>query len=410
MVRRPGGQFLRLTPVDRDDRRELREVDVSALGGQLADQYDALLLDLDGVVYRGPIAVPHAAEVLGDLAGAIRLAYVTNNASRTPDAVAKHLCALGLPATADEVVTSAQAGSALLAEQVPPGSRVLVVGAEGLEVALSEVGLIPVRRADEDPVAVIQGFSPHTGWTILAEATYALRAGAVWVATNGDLTFPTEQGEAPGNGQFVELLARVTGRTPTVAGKPFPALMQQSVQRVGSSRPLVVGDRLDTDIAGAVRIGADSLLVLTGITSLQDACLAEPGERPTYVGPDLRVLQLPVPEVDVVIGNHEVTATGPGWRALIDSSGLVTLHSDGSADVPVEGVESVWAGAQTLAECCWAARDHGLVATAGATPSVPSDVEPGAESPAHASEEGAEALDFGGLDDAATAVIQRMGM
>lgn len=267
------------------------------LPGPLVDHYDALLLDLDGVVYRGNDPVIHAVASLSDVhARGMKLAYVTNNAARTPETVAEHLRSLGLPADARDVVTSAQAGARALAALVPVGADVLIVGGPGLEQAVSEVGRRPIRRiAEGAPVAVIQGHNPQTVWTDLAEAGYLLATGVPWVATNGDLTVPTDRGIAPGNGSFVQILAQMVGRTPdVVAGKPQVPLMHASVERVAAQRPLVVGDRLDTDIEAAVAAGIDSLLVLTGVTTLADVVAAPEHQRPTYVARDLRVLCAPM--------------------------------------------------------------------------------------------------------------------
>ncbi len=261
----------------------------------LASEHDVLLLDLDGVVYAGPTALPHAVESLlaAQQRFGVRIAYVTNNASRTPDAVAQILADFGLPATAEDVVTSAQAGARVLAEQIEPGARVLVVGGEGLRVAVAERGFDVVDTADARPAAVIQGFSPEVGWTALAEATFAVRAGAVFVATNTDLTIPTARGIAPGNGTLVGIVANTVGRAPIVAGKPAAPLMLESVERTRATNPLVVGDRLDTDIEGANNADLPSLLVLTGVSSLADARAADRLQRPTFVGADLRALLEP---------------------------------------------------------------------------------------------------------------------
>src|SRR5882724_3016584 len=249
----------------------------------LATVYDAALLDLDGVVYVGGRAVPGAAEALGKAsAGGMRLAFVTNNASRSPSAIAAQLTSLGVPATAADVVTSAQAAARLLAERLPAGAPVLVVGAIGLRIALRQRGLRPVSTAAERPLAVAQGYTPDLSYGLLAEAALAIRAGAWYVATNADATLPTPRGPQPGNGSLVQVLVHATGQEPVVAGKPEPPLHAESVQRVGATRPLVVGDRLDTDIEGAVRGGADSLLVLTGVSRPADAIRAEPRRRPTY--------------------------------------------------------------------------------------------------------------------------------
>ncbi len=261
-------------------------------GEPLCTAYDTALLDLDGVVYTGDEAVPGAAEaVRAARAAGMRVAFVTNNASRTPAAVAAHLAATGIEAAEDDVVTAAQAAATLLATLVPPPGPVLVTGAEGLRVALAGAGYEAVPGAADRPAAVVQGYDPLLTYADLAEAALAVRAGAVWVACNLDATIPTPRGQLPGNGSLVALVAHATGRRPdAAAGKPERALHDEAVRRTGAVRPLVVGDRLDTDIEGAVRAGCDSLLVLTGVAD-EAALLAAPeGRRPTYVGLDLGAL------------------------------------------------------------------------------------------------------------------------
>ncbi|MBU6243582.1 MAG: HAD-IIA family hydrolase [Actinomycetales bacterium] len=273
--------------------------------GEPAGGHDVLLLDLDGVVYVGEDPVPWAVEsITSALAQGIRVAYVTNNASRPPGQVAAHLRSLGVPATGEDVITSSMAGAALMADRVP-GGRVLAVGGEGVASALRERGLTPVSSYDEHTAGVMQGYGPDVGWRELAEATYAVRAGLPWVATNLDRTLPTPRGPAPGNGSLVDLVAIVSGRRPdVVAGKPEPALLQEALRRTGAQRPLVIGDRLDTDIAAGHRLGLPTLLVLTGISSEADAIAAGPGWRPDYVAEDLRCLM-----------------PGRAWRTLAAEAG-----------------------------------------------------------------------------------------
>jgi glycerol-1-phosphatase len=256
--------------------------------GTLVDDHDVLLLDLDGVVYVGPDAVAGAPEVLRDVRrrGA-RVAFVTNNAARPPDDVARHLRELSIDATPDDVVTSAQAAARMLSARLSEGDRVLVVGAEGLRQALREVGLAPVASVDDDPRAVVQGFSPQTSWAMLDEACVAVRSGLRWVATNLDSTLPTPRGPAPGNGALVEVVAQTTGVRPEVAGKPAPALLDVAVDRTHARRPLFVGDRLDTDMAGARAAGLPGLHVLTGVSAVVDLLAAAPPQRPTYLSADL---------------------------------------------------------------------------------------------------------------------------
>jgi HAD superfamily hydrolase (TIGR01450 family) len=251
----------------------------------LATAYDCAMVDLDGVVYVGEHAVEGVPELLSKAREhGMAIAFVTNNAARTPEAVAAHLVALGVQAEAADVVTSAQAAAREVAARVEPGARVLVVGGEGLRAALAEHGLVAVSSAQDRPHAVVQGFHPAISWALLAEGGYAVRAGAVWIASNLDLTIPTQHGIAPGNGTLVNAVATAAGRRPdVVAGKPFRPLFDETVRRIASTRPLVVGDRLDTDIEGAVTCGADSLLVMTGVTGVAELCRADPRRRPTYV-------------------------------------------------------------------------------------------------------------------------------
>ena len=237
----------------------------------LVEVYDLVLLDLDGVVYIGPAAVPGAAEALDRVrAAGVRTAFVTNNASRPPEAVGAHLRELGVHAEDDDVVTSAQAAAAILNRRLPAGSAVLVVGGEGLYRALEAVGLKPVASVDENPAAVVQGFSPDIGWRLLAEGTRGVRSGLPWIATNTDLTVPTPYGPAPGNGTLVAAIATATSVTPEVAGKPQPTLFLEAVKRYGAERALVVGDRLDTDLEGARAAGMIGLAVLTGVHRVRD--------------------------------------------------------------------------------------------------------------------------------------------
>lgn len=306
--------------------------------------HDALLVDLDGTVYRGREAIDGAVETLEAARGrGVRLAYVTNNAARGPQEVADHLAELGLTVSGPDVVTSAQAAAAVLAERCVPGTRVLVLGTEALAVEVSGVGLEPVRRAADDPGAVVQGHSPQTGWAELAEATVALGAGALWVACNVDLTLPNERGLLPGNGSMVAAVRAASGREPEVAGKPAAPLLRQSIERVGAGRPLVVGDRLDTDIAGAYEVGADSLLVLTGVSTAAQLLDAPASRRPTHLGGDLRVL-------DEDLDAARLDAPDEGWSAdAADGDGggvVVTLHGTGD---PVAALRvlcaAVWARA-----------------------------------------------------------------
>lgn len=255
----------------------------------LAQAYDTALLDLDGVVYIGQDAVPG---VIGALNQAhdefgMTLTCVTNNASRSPQRVADHLVQLGLRVSAADVVTSAQAGAAELAKLIPQGSRVFVLGSQDLAREVELVGLLASSDDSLTYDGLIQGYWPDMPWRILDFAAELLRSGMPWVATNMDMTIPTPTGIAPGNGSVVQALGQSVNREPTlVAGKPQTPLMQQSIDRTNSKRPLVVGDRLDTDIHGANNVGVDSLLVLSGVTTLAEILQAPVELRPTYIAWD----------------------------------------------------------------------------------------------------------------------------
>jgi len=297
---------------------------IPSTGPSLAAGYDAILLDLDGTVFAGHSPIPGAVAAIADLPAA-GVRYVTNNASRRPGEVADHLREIGFDATPDQVVTSAQACARLVAKQVPPGTTVLVVGTDGLAAEIEEVGLVPTRSADDKPGAVIQGHSPLTDWAALSEAALAVAAGALWVATNVDATLPNERGMLVGNGSMVAAVASATKATPLVAGKPAAPLMNDAIVSASASKPLVVGDRLDTDIEGANAVDADSLMVLTGVSSLRDAMVAAPALRPTHIAPDLSALHVPATE-SVIAGNHAWAVSGAGTRLTVTA-----LTTDGAA-------------------------------------------------------------------------------
>ena len=284
--------------------------------------YDLAMLDLDGVVYIGPEAVPGAPEHLRDAREAgLRLAYVTNNAARPPATVAAHLRSLGVPADDHDVVTSAQAAARLVSRSLPRGAAVFVIGGEGLFVALEEQGLRPVQSIDEDPVGVVSGYHRELAWGTVSDGAILVARGLPWFASNTDRSVPTPHGLGPGNGMLVDVVQRFTGRQPEVAGKPLAPLFEETVLRVGGRRPLVVGDRLDTDIEGAANSGHDSLLVLTGVTGLEELVSAGPELRPTYIASDLRGLgrRHPMPvEQHGVVTCGEVTARVTDGRLRVD--------------------------------------------------------------------------------------------
>nr|WP_210732305.1 HAD-IIA family hydrolase [Cellulomonas denverensis] len=330
----------------------------------LAERYDLALVDLDGVAYKGhePIAGA-AAGLSGARAAGMRLVFVTNNASREPGSVAEQLTGLDIPAQAGDVMTAAQACAQLLASRLSPGAKVLVVGGAGMFTAVREAGFTIVESADDRPDAVAQGFAPELGWTQLAEAAYAVAGGAWFVASNLDLSLPTARGFAPGNGALVGTVTAATGVRPDSAGKPASTMYELAVQRAGAANPLVVGDRLDTDLAGARTGGYAGLHVLTGVSTGRDDVLADAGFRPHYIAADLGELLTPHPE-------PEQSAEG-WWRVRGAAARVVDrrleLHAaEGGSDRGVDLIRAACAAA-------WDAVDSGAGLDADSVPDLPVD-------------------------------------
>lgn len=316
-----------------------------AMASTPLDGVDAVLADLDGVVYAGPGALPHAVESLNAAAATARLGYITNNASRTDASVAEHLTSLGLDVAPADVITSPQAAMRLLADIVPPPATLLIVGGAGLVDEAEKAGYTVTRSADDAPDAVVQGFAPEVAWTDLAEAAFALKVpeeegGIPWIATNTDWTIPRERGVAPGNGTLVSAVHTAIGRLATVAGKPETPIFEEATERFGARKPLFIGDRLDTDILGAVRAGIDSALVLTGIDRPKHVLAAPEGSRPTYILSDLRELHEPYPTVTVKDGVHSVNG------AAVRVSGAdveIVAEGDSQIDLLRAGAAAIWA-------------------------------------------------------------------
>lgn len=311
---------------------------------------DLVLADLDGVIYRGPDAIDFAVASINRASEAVRVGYITNNASRTDASVAEHLTSLGLRVAPEDVVTSPQAAMRLLADLVPAGSTILVVGGDGLTHEVEKAGYTVTRSALDEPAAVIQGFSPEVGWPQLAEAAFALQgehAERPWVATNTDWTIPQARGTAPGNGTLVSAVHTAIGRLPSVAGKPETPMFTLAVERFGATKVLVIGDRLDTDILGAARAGLDSALVLTGIDQAKQVLAADPTMRPTYILGDLRELHEPYPvtvvkqrgaSVETTVGGAKVRLTGENLEVVSTGKVPIDLLRAGCAAIWNSGV------------------------------------------------------------------------
>lgn len=322
----------------------------------LAMRYDVALLDLDGVVYVGSHEVDGAAAALASARRlGMRLAFVTNNAARPPSVVAAHLSELGVPADPGEVITSAQAAAHYLAERLPPGSRVLVVGTTGLIEALGERGLVAVSGADEQPRAVVQGYSPDTNWRMLAEGAVAIRRGLPWIATNLDATVPSPRGPLPGNGSLVAALRHATGATPVSTGKPDPTMHRETVERSGAQRPLVVGDRLDTDIEGANAVGCASMLVLTGVTSAAELLAAPSTQRPGYVAHGLGGLLESHPAPEAAAGAIRCGA----WSVLLGDELRLAAQPGQTPGAPLDALRGLCVAAwRTGVTRCAADEEH----------------------------------------------------
>nr|WP_233614336.1 HAD-IIA family hydrolase [Leucobacter edaphi] len=303
-----------------------------------------LLADLDGVVYRGPGAIPGAVEELNRAAESVRIGYLTNNASRTDRAVAEHLSGLGLRAGADDVVTSPQAAVALLRETVPAGSTVLVIGGDGLVDELGKAGFGVTRSAEDDPAAVVQGFAPEVGWEQLAEASFALAERAdgtqlPWIATNTDWTIPVARGLAPGNGTLVSAVHTAVQRLPIFAGKPETPIFEAAFDRFGTRNALMLGDRLDTDIKGARAAGIPSLHVLTGVDRPKQLVAASRDMQPDFIVASLAELHEPYPETERLrgdvyqVGSARVVMEGHIVRVVAEGDQPINLLRAGCAAI-----------------------------------------------------------------------------
>ncbi|OOB89925.1 HAD-IIA family hydrolase [Rathayibacter sp. VKM Ac-2630] len=307
---------------------------------------DAVLADLDGVVYKGADAIPFAVDSLNRAGETMRVGYITNNASRTDASVAAHLSDLGLVVVPEDVVTSPQAAVVLLAGLVPAGSTILVVGGEGLTTEVERAGFRLTRSADDSPAAVIQGFAPTVGWEQLAEASFALHSGIPWVATNTDWTIPVARGIAPGNGTLVSAVHTAVGRLPVVAGKPERAIFDAATARFGSANPLFLGDRLDTDIKGANAAGMESAHVLTGIDRAKQLLAADATLRPTYVLGDLRELHLPYPATTIARnGTHSVRNA----KVRLEGDSVVIVEAgDDELDLLRAACSVIWSSGRAI--------------------------------------------------------------
>ncbi|MFM1994005.1 MAG: hypothetical protein RL537_694 [Actinomycetota bacterium] len=311
----------------------------------LIDKFDSLLLDLDGVVYRGKKSVTGAVESIkrAQQLGK-KIGYITNNAARTPEQIAQQLDAFGIEVLPNQIMGSAEAAAKLLASKLS-GGKVLVVGGEGLRTEVAKQGFEVVDSANDQPVAVLQGFSPDVGWPQLAEAAFAIQAGAMWIATNQDWTIPLERGIAPGNGTLVGAVHTAVGLLPEFAGKPFRPIFDAAIRQLGVSNPLVIGDRLDTDIKGANGAGLASACVMTGIAGKKELLGAKSDERPSFIIQDLGSLFEDYPEAKLDnfscrVGNSEV--------ALVGDKLLLAAGNSAAIDTIRAATNLVWSSGRPI--------------------------------------------------------------
>ena len=314
--------------------------------GALIDGYDVAMFDLDGVVYLGPEPVAGAVEGVTALQSrGVRTIYVTNNAARPAQKVADQLVGMGFRAGVDDLVTSAQAATGLMRRELPAGARVLVAGTQNLADHMTEAGFEVVSLASESPDAVVQGYDPQMTWPRLDEAAIAVQNGARWYACNTDTTRPTERGQVPGAGVAVYAVQVTTRVQPTVTGKPFRPLMEEALRRTGARNPIFIGDRLDTDIAGACTVGIDSCLVFTGVHGKLDLVEAAEGFRPTSIAWDIPGLLLPARELSS-------DADGVRCRGAYVSAPAGVARIEGDLSGREQQLDALWA----LARLVWDGR------------------------------------------------------
>ena len=330
-------------------------------GNALAEDYDCALLDLDGTAWSGDERIEHAAASVIEARGlGMVSAFVTNNAMRTPAQVTDKLNSMDFEATADMVMTSAMDIAAIMAEELAEGSKVLVIGGAGLRLALEERGFVLVDSADDDPAAVVQGLDKQVDWALLSEGAFAIERGAAFYASNLDATLPVERGQALGNGSLVRAIQHATRKRPTAGGKPEPGIYRRASELVGARNPLAVGDRLETDIMGAVAAGVPAMHVLTGVHMARDVIRAPRGQRPSYLAIDMRGLleAHPAPK-----HHRDGTWTcGLSQVAKVERSGILTLDDVELTEPVTITIDSY----RALAAAAWEYAD-----AAGSAPSCP---------------------------------------
>jgi 4-nitrophenyl phosphatase len=250
----------------------------------------AMIIDMDGVLWRGRTFLPGVNEFFAFLRRrSIPFILATNNSTATPQGVVDRLAQIDVEIQPSEVLTSSLATAAYLQTRFSEGTRVHAIGETAVRAAISEAGFKLSEDSDDVQVVVV-GFDREINWDKLTRAALAIQKGALFVGTNPDTSFPLEHGQAPGNGAFVTALQVTTHVDPIIIGKPEPRLFKQAAQRLGlgTNGILTVGDRLETDILGAQRAGMATVLMLTGVTSPEEAMTSE--IKPDWIFDDLPAL------------------------------------------------------------------------------------------------------------------------
>lgn len=239
--------------------------------------FQGMIIDMDGVLWRGHTILQGVREFFICLRGrSMQFILATNNSTVTPESVVERLAQWDIAIAPEEVLTSSLATAAYLQSQFPEGTRMLAIGETALKSALLDAGFKLSDRIDGVEV-VVSGFDRHVSWEKLTRAALAIQSGAHFIGTNPDKSFPIEQGQAPGNGAFLAALEATTGVVPFIIGKPEPRLFEQAAARMDlpANHILTVGDRLDTDILGGQRAGMPTALMLSGVTTAEDAAASE---------------------------------------------------------------------------------------------------------------------------------------
>jgi len=237
----------------------------------LPSHIKSLIIDMDGVLWRSDAPIGDLAAIFSRIrARGLKFVFATNNSTRTSDQYVARLREFGVEAEPWQVVTSSQAAAHAMAQKFPPGTKVFMIGEDGLRIPLEEKGFEVLSTEDAPRAqAVVMGLDREVNFQKSVEATLLVRSGVPFYATNPDKTFPTQRGLIPGAGAWYSIVTTATGVEPIVAGKPFPFLMELSMEKLGTTNEetLVIGDRIDTDIAGGQAVGCPTALVLTGVST-----------------------------------------------------------------------------------------------------------------------------------------------